>query len=149
KNRALVPVAAMVACFLLSWWWQIAPAIRAYRTDRDMRSELGFMSLRVGPDDVVMTDLDTGWGVPAFAGEIVACRHPVAFVRDHDARLRDVARFFDPAAPAAERAEIIARRGVRFVLIDAQAKGMSGVEVALRALGSTVVEKGRFRLVAL
>jgi hypothetical protein len=145
--RALVPAATVLACVALSWWWQIQVAIDGLRSQADVRSDLGFLPRVVGPADVVVTDLDTGWYVPAFAGKVVASRHPVAFVPDHDARLEDVRRFFRDSTDLAGRREILARYGARFILIDKEREDRAPSLEALAPLGTPVVDDARWLMI--
>ena len=140
--------AVVAACVALSYWWQIRIAVEGLGVQADVRSDLGFLSRIVGPADVVLTDLDTGWYVPAFAGKVVASRHPVAFVPDHDARLDAVRVFFRAETDVAERRQILARYGARFILVDKEREDRAPSLESLAPLGTPVVDDARWLLLA-
>ena len=87
------------------------------------RRWLSFLETRIGRHDVVMTDVDTCWYVPAFHGKVVAYPMNIPFVPDYEPRLAAVNRFFAPEASNVERREILQRYGI------APADGMQGSRV--------------------
>lgn len=112
-RHALAPVAAAVLV-AVSW-----PVVRDVLDEcrPGERLWLAFLESRVERNDVVLTDADTCWYVPAFQGKSVAYPMKLPFVPDHDARLAAVNRFFEPDATTEERRGILARYRVRFVLV--------------------------------
>ena len=113
--RRLVP-AAVAALLVAGSWTVVKDVAREGRTPGD-RLWLRFLGERVGRDDVVMTDRDTCWYVPAFAGRVVAYPMNLPFVPDHLERLAAVGRFFEPGVSESERRALLARYRVRFVLL--------------------------------
>lgn len=146
--RVVSPIIVAAGCVLLSYEWQIGPAIETLRTARSVRDDLGFLTDRVGQYDVVLTDLDSGWYVPAFGGKVAASRRPIAFVPGHDQRVADVRAFHDPTADRTVRDAIIRKYRARFVLIDKAPRGWKPPDRGeLVALGRTVGESERYLLV--
>ncbi|MET0555664.1 MAG: hypothetical protein ABW221_21680 [Vicinamibacteria bacterium] len=107
---------AVVTLFVASSWTTVRAIVREARHAGDRRW-LSFLAAEVGRDDVVMTDADTCWYVPAFAGRVVAYPMHLPFVPDHADRLLAVARFFEPGVADTERRALLARYRVRFVLL--------------------------------
>jgi hypothetical protein len=117
RGRLLAGLVAPVAAGLLiaaSW-----PAVRGVLavSRPGQRDWLDFLRSHVGRYDVVLTDLDTCWYVPAFHGKVVAYPMQLPFVPDHAERVQAVKRFFEPEATRAERLAILERYGVAFVLL--------------------------------
>jgi hypothetical protein len=146
RFAALLAVLAAVVLWSgnAEWGWRQA-------TERVGRAHrYHFLSEYVGQYDVVLTDLSTAWLVPAFGGKIVASRHPLYWIDDHEERRRAVSRFFGEATPLQARRRIIARYGAKFVLLDSRR-----VELTQRArddlshLGSLVYEGKGMQLIAL
>jgi hypothetical protein len=114
RFAALLAVLAGVALWSgnLTWGWRQA-------TERSGRAHrYHFLSEYVGQYDVVLTDLNTGWLVPAFGGKILASPHPLYWIDDHEKRWRAVSRFFRAATPLRARRRIAKRYGATFVLLD-------------------------------
>jgi alpha-1,6-mannosyltransferase len=99
----------------------------------------------VGPDDVVLSPLETGWQVPAFTGRVVASFHPLAFVADHEARRGAVSSFFDPATAPDTRRQIMDRYCVSFLLFPSTIPATPD----LGRLGTVRHSDARFSLVEL
>lgn len=72
---------------------------------------------QVGQYDLVLTDLATGWYVPAFSGKVVASEHPVHWVPDMRQRRQDLERFFSAAATPIEQRQIIEKYRARYILV--------------------------------
>ena len=109
-------VAPAVSVLVMAWSWPVIRSVLDETTPGDRRW-LGFLESRVGRDDVVLTDIDTCWYVPAFRGRVVAYPMKLPFVPDHDQRLAAVARFFERDVPRPERLDILARYRVKYVLL--------------------------------
>lgn len=112
--RHLLAPAAAVLLIGLSW-----PVVKDVlrETRPGDRLWLAFLESRVGRDDVVLTDADTCWYVPAFRGRVVAYPMKLPFVPDHDQRLAAVGRFFERGVPRQERLDILDRYGATYVLL--------------------------------
>lgn len=145
--RRMAPILVTAACVAFAFSWQIGPVFAVWGTDKDVRKELGFLASATGASDVVLADFDTGWYVPAFGGKVIASRHPVAFVPNHQDRVRDVQRFFSSGADRTERDAIIERWRARFVLLDRRRPESPSIEPAIRSLGDAVVDDGRWLLI--
>jgi len=103
----------------------------------------------VGEDDVVLSDLDTSFLLPAVTGKIVASSHPLYFVADHDDRRHELDVFFRAGTSDDERRAILRRRHVRFILIDTTRIENDDVQKQVRALGEVEKEDHRYVLVRL
>jgi hypothetical protein len=109
---------------------------------------VAFLADRVGPIDVVLTDLDTGWAIPAYAGRVVATHHPLYWVSDREQRRDDVRRFFEPVTDSEERRRILRRWDVRFLVLNRGRLSVSDDELAsIAALGRTVASRNGLVLV--
>ena len=113
-----------------------------YYRDQD---ELLFVQQHVKADDVILADMAASWIIPAYTGKVVAADHPLAFVADHEARRADVNRFFDPATPPVDRAAIVRKYKVRFIL--ARPLNDDSVRVQIEGMGATVANQDGVRLV--
>jgi len=112
-------------------------------------SPYAFLSQHTEQYDVILSDILTSWPVPTFGGKIVATVHPLAFVRDHDARLRAVDMFPKNETSASERVEILRRYGVRFVLVNQRDRRWAALVGWLEGLGRRVYSGGGLVLIEL
>jgi hypothetical protein len=110
-------VAPVVGVLLVAGSWPVVGAIVRESRHPGDRRWLRFLEERVGRDEVVLTDLDTCWYVPAFRGRVVAYPMQLPFVPDHAERVAAVERFFAPEATEAERRALLARYRVQWVLV--------------------------------
>ncbi|HET7292634.1 MAG TPA: hypothetical protein VFM88_09425 [Vicinamibacteria bacterium] len=132
-RRAVAPAAAAILV-AVSWPGRVKPTIdESWRGDT---AWLSFLETRVGPYAVVMTDLETCWYVPTFAGKVVAYPMQLPFVPDHEERVRRVERFFAPGVGRGERCETLRRFGAKYLLLDESRVGPLIEE--LRPLGESV-----------
>lgn len=90
-------------------------------SNQQMYANLTFLPRFVKPGDVVLSDIETSWLVPTFSGKVIAGLHAQAFVADHDMRVRDLIRFFDPQSDSVDRHAIIETYHPGFLLLDKQA----------------------------
>ena len=72
----------------------------------------------VGQYDVVFSDLDTSWKIPAFSGKVIASYNPVHWVGDMDKRRSDTHKFFAAETVYDERIAILKRYNVDYLLVD-------------------------------
>jgi len=146
---ALVTAATGIACVALSAR-SIVNAARDIRWGDRTDGGYAFLARDVGQYDVMMADLRNGWVAASFGGKLVASQHPLAFVSETDQRARrdDVATFFDAATSQAQRARLLGRYRVSYVLAPRPAPADSTIvsDVALRALGIVTHEDDRFVL---
>jgi hypothetical protein len=135
--RRAIP-AAVAALLLAGSWTAVGDVVREARSPGDRRW-LRFLGEHVGREDVVMTDRDTCWYVPAFAGRVVAYPMQLPFVPDHLERLGAVSRFFEPGLAEEERRALLARYRVRFILLPRHHfPDRPELRAELQALGATV-----------
>jgi alpha-1,6-mannosyltransferase len=115
RGAGLVVVAAVFAIAVSSNAAEICSAL----FDRpDTVRPYQFLSRYVGHDEVVLSDLESSYAVPAFGGKVVSHVGNLTFVSDAAERHRAVERFFDDSATTRERMEIIQRYDVRWLLLD-------------------------------
>lgn len=83
--------------------------------------EYSFLSSRIKPNTVILSDFDTSLKLPAFGAKVVsyAPEHSLFFV-DTRSREHDVRRFFSDVTPQSERLQILRRYHVSFVLLNRQ-----------------------------
>lgn len=135
--RLLMPAA--VAGLLVAGSWNVVGEIGREARHPGDRLWLRFLQRHVGRDDVVMTDRDTCWYVPAFTGRVVAYPMRLPFVPEHDERLAAVSRFFEPGVSEGERRGLLARYRVRYVLLPKHHfPERPGLAAELRPLGPAV-----------
>jgi alpha-1,6-mannosyltransferase len=141
----LVPAGVLTIGLALSWHPIERTFVRRPAPDPD----LSFLSRVTGQYDVILSDLETSQLVPAYGGKVVATGHLVPFVRDLDARQRDVGRFFAPDAGDAERLTILVRHDVDHVLLR-KIPGLpwQAVRQAAGAWGRASHEDGSFVLLS-
>jgi hypothetical protein len=72
----------------------------------------------VGRDDVVMAEGENSIRMPAFAGKVIAADVPMAFVPDLTERFAAVERFFAEGTSDRDRAVILARFNVRWIIVE-------------------------------
>jgi hypothetical protein len=142
-------MAPLVAALMVAGSWPVVRGIVAEARELGDRRWLAFLEGRVGRGEVVLTDLDSCWYVPSFSGRIVAYPMKIPFVPDHDERLAAVTRFFDRAASAEERAALVARYDVRYVLLakDHFPDDWADRLRALAPLGTSVYSSAEYELV--
>jgi regulator of protease activity HflC (stomatin/prohibitin superfamily) len=143
-RHALAPA---VAVALIAASWPVVRSVIDESAPGDRRW-LSFLETHVGREDVVLTDVDTCWYVPAFQGKVVAYPMKLPFVPDHAERLAAVERFFEPDAEGAEQTAILARYGVRYVLLPKHHFDDWRERVdAMSRLGVTVYSNAEYELV--
>jgi hypothetical protein len=109
--------ATATAALLIAFGWTnaVVPTLReSWRGDP---AWLGFLGKHVGREDVVLTDLDDCWYVPAFGAKVVAYPMPLPFAPDQDERVEAVTRFFSAGASPRERQAILERYRVSYLLL--------------------------------
>jgi alpha-1,6-mannosyltransferase len=124
----IVFAAVLVACsvtWLLPTFTRSLTVLNSLRIGRQVSNQqmygnLTFLPQFVQPGEVVLADVETSWLVPTFAGKIIAGLHAQAFVADHDQRLSDLNRFFDPQSTESDRQSIVATYRPSFLLLDKQ-----------------------------
>jgi alpha-1,6-mannosyltransferase len=129
---------ALAALLLAAAWPTVVAPFLAEAWRGDPRW-LSFLESHVELDDVILTDLETCWHVPAFGAKVVAYPMHLPFVPDHAARVRAVVRFFARGVPQDERRETLRLYDVSYVLVDRNhlADGQAPPD-ELRALGRVV-----------
>lgn len=97
-----------------------------HRPDKQERlpRELPVLLKSVGENDVVLSDLITSWLVPSTNGKIVAALHYELFIPDQRQRWHDVAEFFSTSP--LDRAELVRRYGVRWIILNRRAARLDG-----------------------
>jgi hypothetical protein len=111
--------------------------------------DLGFLARLAGRHDVVLTDLDTGRLVGAFAGKAVSVNAAYPFIEDDTARAEAVATFFRPEAQPDERLQVLERYAVEHVLLERRAEmPWKDIRDVLRTWGHLAHEDAQFMLVS-
>ena len=109
-----------------------------------------FLSGATPQYDVVLSDLETSWYVPAFAGKVVAVPRPLPFVPDSAARADDVQRFFSGSCLQAERETIIRKYNVKWLLLDKEnVPGWSAIAQSFQDGAEITLSNDRFVLMRL
>jgi hypothetical protein len=143
-HRSLAP---LVAALLLGTSWSSAVAPTIEEIGRGDPLWLEFLQREVGSDEVVLTDMDNCWYVPAFRGRVVAYPMPLPFVPDNEERVQTVTRFFGRGTPDAERREILRRYDVAYVLVPKPPSGPGQADTEeLRRLGRLVFSNASYDL---
>jgi hypothetical protein len=140
KRAWVVPACALIVAVAFVAYNR-APLRRIVRDARPAWPGIKRILAPVGAEDVVLTDSRTSYMVPAFTGRVVAWRHPVYWVPDHTERQHALERFFT-AATDDERRAVIARYGVRWILLDRRQVRLTPEEEGrLLVLGSVVADR--------
>src|SRR6185436_17138040 len=123
----------------------VAPLVRSENKQKPLKPLYEEVLRDVGARDVVLADDLTAWPVPSVRGRIVSAAHYEFFVSDQRDRSRDVAEFFSPDATDARRAEVVDRRGVRWILVNRKRQDARAV-AALVTPSAVVRESGNLVL---
>lgn len=125
--RALLTVALLAGAvsWLVPTFTRSLTVINSLRIGRQvsnqqMYANLTFLPSFVKPGDVVLSDIETSWLVPTFSGKVIAGLHAQAFVADHETRISDLKRFFDPNSDERIRQSIVESYKPTFLLLDKQ-----------------------------
>ncbi|MGQ0734067.1 MAG: hypothetical protein ACT4QD_10460 [Acidobacteriota bacterium] len=103
----------------------------------------------IGPDDIVMADLNVSRHLPAFAGKVVAFIDPEAFVPDEHDRRQATNRYFSDISTE-ERRALAKRFGATFVVVDRRTTLITeSLRLSLATLGEVVHDDGRLVVVKL
>jgi hypothetical protein len=126
---ALLLVAIPINVYLLGWRFiDLARHQAPYYLHRDEVAALEWLD-RQGGHDVVFSSETLGQYAPALAGKRAVLAHWAQSI-DYYTKRADVARFFDPATPPAERAALLQRYDVAYVLAG-EAELQAGAGAAL------------------
>ena len=114
-------IACCVLVLLLISWMSfesyVRPAINQAKPGlQNTYNSYQFLSGYTRQYDVILSDMNSSWILPTFGGKVIAAQHPLAFIPDHQTRVKDVNRFFQ--ADYQDQMEIVRRYNVGFVLID-------------------------------
>jgi len=98
--------------------------------------------------DVVLSDVHTGWPIPAlFGGKVVAPLFPSFYRHDGEERRQAVRSFLSPEENTAERREIASKYQVTYVLLDSKRLGtVDGLIPSLVKLGRLEYSEGSLSL---
>jgi alpha-1,6-mannosyltransferase len=149
NRRLLVPTLTLLAAVGLIVVNR-APLQRASRaTGQQTWQSVAAVLGSVGADDVVLSDLDTSWMIPALTGKVVASIHPLYWVPDAKQREQDLLSFFLPATADLDRMAILSRYGAHWMLINEASPELSASgRVRLEKLGHVVARAGALTLLA-
>jgi len=146
NRRLLVPALTLLAAVGLIAVNR-APLQRASRatgqqTWQSMAAVLG----PVGEDDVVLSDLDTSYMIPALTGKVVASIHCTG-CQMRKQREQDLLSFFLPTTADLDRMATLSRYGAHWMLINEASPELSASERArLEKLGQVVARAGALTL---
>jgi hypothetical protein len=149
RRAWLAPVCTSIAMLgLLVYTRPPLPRFRRY--ERPVWYGVDSILAPVHPGEVVLADSRTSYLVPVLTGgRVVAWRHPVYWVPDHAARREAQDRFFGVVSDA-ERAAVIARYHVRWILLNRREVRLGPEEERrLFALGCVVAERSSLVLLDL
>jgi hypothetical protein len=104
----------------------------------DWTSRYTFLTRYVDRDAVVLSDLVSSHPVPAFAGKVVAHTGFLPLVADSQERRDDVERFFSAEVSRDERLQVIAKYGVRWLLLSREHAEWTALEASLQFFGTVV-----------
>ena len=102
------------------------------------------LSRYVTQDDVVLSDIQTSFMIPAFAGRIIASKHPVSFIDDHSERRDDVKNFFSKDLQPEEKKSILKKYQVDYLFIN---KNRTENAQAYSDFGNVLYENHNFLLI--
>lgn len=96
----------------------LAEALKGFQGMRHSYKDYEDLGRYVEQYDVVLSDIQTSWLIPTFAGKIIASKHPVSFIDDHSARRKDQKTFFSEGIQAEEKDSILKRYQVDYIFIN-------------------------------
>jgi alpha-1,6-mannosyltransferase len=146
-RRWLVPAATLVILGGL-FVYSEQPLPRLLKYDPQPWREAAAILAPVRPGEVVLTNSLTGYYVPAVTGaRVVAWRHPIYWIPDHEERRAAQKRFFGETS-LPDRQETLERYGVRWILLNRAQAGLSAAdETGLLSLGCVAGERDSLVLV--
>jgi hypothetical protein len=140
-RRWTVPAATLVVLGGL-FMYSEQPLPRLVKYDPQPWREAAAILSPVRPGEVVLTNSLTGYYVPAVTGaRVVAWRHPIYWIPDHDERRAAQNRFFTPISEQ-ERRAILSRYEVLWILLNRRHTPLDGPqEAALLSLACVVDQR--------
>ena len=114
------------------------PFVR-YESPNRLQAGLGDV---VGPGDVVLTDIFSGWSIPVYTGaRVVALLHTPPHIPDNNLRVDDSNNFFISGRSIDEKKEILRRYAPTHILLNYRIMGKN-MEPVLRGMGCELVAQG-------
>lgn len=108
----------LIVLFSLGVFSSIKGCADYFEPTDSAEKRLQFTKKFIQQDDVVLTDIFTGYYVPTFGGKVVAVPQPLAFMPNHAERLNDVYIFFSETTKPEQRDKVLDKYNVKFVLLD-------------------------------
>jgi hypothetical protein len=89
---------------------------------------LKFLSNTVNSNDVILTDKETMLYVPSYGGKVIASLYPAYWIPDNEQRKRDIELYFSNKVSNSERAAILRKHKVQYILLKQDNKVYGGVK---------------------
>lgn len=96
--------------------------------------------------DIIISDNNTSWMLPAFAGKVISSMHPLYWIPDIKARREALASFYEPNQTATLLLQKAHKYGVKFVLINENDKGPESLQKFVQTHTASVLKTKDFNL---
>lgn len=144
----LAPMGASLVVGVLLAFPGIKDFLRSsFKPESPLYESYAFLNNYTSQYDVVLTDLENSWYVPAIGGKVVASKHPVYWVDDYIDRRKDLETFFLSGTNNSFREELLTKYGADFVLIDKEKYNQPNLTESIGSLGNKVYEDEKFTLI--
>lgn len=147
KNKFVIPV-----IIFISFTLGINLILASYGYIRGLEGnnlykQLEFLTNYVGQYDLILSDINTSWVIPAIDGKVIASLHAEAFVSNSLTRKVDVNEFFGKNLSSKERIAIIEKYKPKFILLDKdQIISFEYLLLFCKTIGDVIYSDNRFIL---
>jgi hypothetical protein len=145
RGRTVYRVAVAVV-LLVCVALNVPDAVRRMAHPTNLAADYLFLRLHVGDRDVVLSDLESSYPIPSFAGRVVAHEGMMSFVPDAPARRAAVEQFFSDETSTAQRLGIAREYHVRWVLVSRAHAHWAAVAESSRSWGRLVYSDNKWML---
>ncbi|MBN1795975.1 MAG: hypothetical protein JW804_04820 [Sedimentisphaerales bacterium] len=114
----------------------------------DIVERFSFLEEIIGPYDVVMADEKTSWVLPSFCGKVISVpeRHENPLIADSMQRRRDHAEFFEQGTTTEQRANLLDKYDVSYILINNDLVDPQ-IAAEIEKLGTAIITKNNLTLI--
>ncbi len=157
SSTKLFVMAKCAVCFfiifmiLITGWAGLKKNFFRFSNAKTIAQEYSFLPRYVKEYDVVLSDIDTSWVVPAFAGKVVAisCFYGFVPVSELKQRWADLDTFFDGNTTLNIRESIIKKYHVHFLLFNkVETPNWEMIAKPFIAIGTMLFNNGKYVLIS-
>lgn len=124
---------------------------------KPMKQEMTIVARHIKHNEVVITDLNTGYYLVGYTGKIVATIFPQYLVKDDNERQEDIVKFYDPASTNLIRTNMVDKYNAKYILMNKNKirpkmnemfiDANQSVIDSVRKMGDTVLELDQLLLI--